>query len=342
MTAPLRHAARRSLLRYGVYSVIFNTAIAALLTAVGLGEHFRASFADRFFVNFVYSQCIGLPAWFLIDGARHLLWPDQRPRPLKFVPLVIASLVIATYGGTWLGARLLGHPWNLQTPLTSLLISATAGFIAVLYFYERGRVEMIERQIAEARLKLLQAQIEPHFLFNTLANLDALIGIDPARARAMLGHLNDYLRATLASARKERNTLGDEFALLDGYLEVIGVRMGPRLSFSQDLPDALKACEVPPMLLQPLVENAIKHGLEPKIDGGRIEIAARAAGGRLVITIADTGIGLGSNQSPGTHVGLANVRQRIAAGYGASASLEVGARPGGGVSVTLSIPQEQK
>ena len=233
---------------------------------------------DRFFVNFVYSQCIGLPAWFLIDAPRHLLWPDQRPRLLAFLPIVIGSLLAATYGGTWLGAQLLGHPWSLRTPLTSLLITATAGFLAVLYFWERGRAESIERQIAEARLKLLQAQIEPHFLFNTLANLDALIGIDPARARVMLGHLNDYLRATLASARKERNTLADEFALLDGYLEVIGVRMGPRLSFSLDLPDALKACEVPPMLLQPLVENAIKHGLEPKIEGGRIEIAARAEG----------------------------------------------------------------
>lgn len=328
--------------KFGLYSVIFNTAIAASLTGVGLGERFHPGLTERFFVNFVYSQCIGLPAWFLIDGARHLLWPDQRPRLLVFMPIVIASMLAATYGGTWLGAHFFGHPWNVETPLTSLVITATAGFLAVLYFWERGRAEMIERQIAEARLKLLQAQIEPHFLFNTLANLDALIGIDPARARAMLGHLNDYLRATLASARKERNTLGDEFALLDGYLEVIGVRMGPRLSFSLDLPDALKACEIPPMLLQPLVENAIKHGLEPKVDGGRIEIAARAAGGRLVITIADTGIGLGSNQSPGTHLGLANVRQRIAAAYGGSASLEVGARPGGGVSVTLSIPQEQK
>ncbi len=330
------------MLRFGLYAMIFNTAIAALLTAVGLGDHFNPDFTDRFFVNFVYSQCIGLPAWFLIDAPRRLLWPAERPRFLSFVPIVIGSLLAATYGGTWLGAQLLGHPWTLRTPLTSLLITATAGFLAVLYFWERGRAEMIERQIAEARLKLLQAQIEPHFLFNTLANLDALIGIDPARARVMLGHLNDYLRATLASARKERNTLGDEFGLLAGYLEVIGVRMGPRLSFSLDLPDALKACEVPPMLLQPLVENAIRHGLEPKIDGGRIEIAARAEGGRLVITIADTGIGLGGNPSPGTQLGLENVRERIAAAYGRAASLEVGGRPGGGVTVTLSIPQEQK
>ncbi|MBI3372540.1 MAG: histidine kinase [Betaproteobacteria bacterium] len=329
-----RLAACRSLPRNGLYALIFNTAIAALLAAIGFG--------GDFLVNLVYSQCIGLPAWFLIEAARNLLWPNQRPQPLTFIPLVIASLAIATYGGTWIGARLLGHPWNLQTPLASLLISATAGFIAVLYFWERGHSEMVERQAAEARLKLLQAQIEPHFLFNTLANLDALIGADPARARTMLGHLNDYLRATLASARKERNTLGDEFALLAGYLEVIGVRMGPRLAFSLDLPESLERCEVPPMLLQPLVENAIRHGLEPKIDGGRIEVRARGDDGRLVITITDTGIGLGNSRSQGTGLGIAHVRERIAAAYGVSATLEV--RPGGsgGAELVLGIPQERK
>ena len=323
-----------------MYSAVFNTALAGLLTAVGLGAEMHPGIGGRFYVNFVYSQCIGLPAWLLIDVARRLLWPDQRPRVLVFLPMVIVSLLAATYGGTWLGALILGHPWSMRTPLTSLLITAMAGFICVMYFWERGRAEMIERQIAEARLKLLQAQIEPHFLFNTLANLDALIGIDPARARVMLGHLNDYLRATLASARKERNTLTDEFKLLAGYLEVIGVRMGPRLVFSLDLPEALEACELPPMLLQPLVENAVRHGLEPKIDGGRVEIVARAEGGSIVITIADTGIGLGSNPSSGTHLGLANVRERIAAGYGGRASLEVAGRTGGGAIVTLSIPME--
>ena len=329
------------MLSWGIYSVIFNTAIAALLTAVGLGERSTINLADRFLVNFVYSQCIGFPAWLAIDGARHLLWPNQRPRILAFIPLSIAALLVATYGGTWLGAKLLGHPWNLQTPLASLLITATAGFIAVVYFWERGRAEMIERQIAEARLKLLQAQIEPHFLFNTLANLDALIGIDPARARVMLVHLNDYLRATLASARRERNTLADEFRLLNDYLEVIAVRMGPRLAFSLDLPEDLKAREIPPMLLQPLVENAIRHGLEPKVEGGRVAIAARTERGSMVVTVADSGSGIGGSASPGTGLGLAHVRERIAAAYGDRAALDVRAGPQGGTDVVLKLPLEQ-
>ena len=232
MTTPERFAARRSLLRYGVISMIFNTAIAVLLTAVGLGERSAPDFGERFFVNFVYSQCIGLPAWFLIDAPRHLLWPDQRPRLMAFLPIVIGSMLVATYGGTWLGAQLLGHAWTLRTPLTSLLTTAAAGIVVMLYLLEqekvarieletarqKNRAETLERQAAQAKLALLQAQIEPHFLFNTLANLHALIGAEPARAQTMLGHLNDFLRATLAAARKDKNTLAEEFALLGAYL----------------------------------------------------------------------------------------------------------------------------
>jgi sensor histidine kinase YesM len=155
----------------------------------------------------------------------------------------------------------------------------------------------------------------------------------------MLGHLNDYLRATLASTRKERNSLASEFALLTGYLEIIAVRMGSRLAFSLELPETLTACEVPPMLLQPLVENAIKHGLEPKIEGGRIEIRARAESGRLVITIADTGEGLGSSRVQGTGLGLEHVRERLAAAYGADGSCDFALNPAGGTVVTLHLPR---
>lgn len=331
MLRPYRLAALRSLARNGLFAAIFNTAIAALLAAIGFG--------GDFLVNFVYSQCIGLPAWFLIDGARHLLWPNQRPRTLLFVPIAIVAMLAAWLGGTLVAASLLGHSWHADHYLSSLFITASAGFIAVLYFWERGRSEMIERQVAEARLKLLQAQIEPHFLFNTLANLDALIGADPRRARTMLGHLNDYLRATLASARNERNTLADEFALLAGYLELIAVRMGPRLAFSLELPEPLRQCEVPPMLLQPLVENAIMHGLEPKIDGGRVDVRAIDEKTMLEIQVCDTGSGFGTSARSGTGIGLAHVRERLVAGYGQDASCSIAENPGGGTRVTLRIPK---
>lgn len=344
MTHPARLAARATLPTYILYSVIFNTVIAALLTAAGFGGGLG--------VNLVYSQCIGLPACLLSFGTRRLLWPNQRAPIALLLPLLIVSLLLAWFGGTWLAALLLGHPWRAESYLTSLVITAAAGFVAVLYFWERekvadleteaaqqkSRVETIERQAAQARLALLQAQIEPHFLFNTLANLHALIGAEPARAQAMLSHLNDFLRASLSAARKDRNTLAEEFALLRDYLELLSIRMGARLAFRLDLPQELAQTQVPPMLLQPLVENAVKHGLEPKVEGGEVSVVARREGGRIVLQVADTGMGFAAAATSGTNVGLAHLRERLAAVYGADASLVIAENAQGGVSVTLDLP----
>ena len=162
--------------------------------------------------------------------------------------------------------------------------------------------------------------------------------IDPKRAQAMLGHLDGYLRATLATTRNDRGTLAEEFALLRGYLEILAIRMGPRLAYELDLPEGLASTTVPPMLLQPLVENAIKHGLEPKVDGGRVRVSARAEGRVLVLMVEDTGLGFGVGATGGTGVGLPNVRERLAALYSGAASLETGENPGGGVRVTLRLP----
>ncbi len=276
MTPSTRLAACATLPKNMLYTAIFGTAIAALLTAIGFGGGFGT--------NFVYSQCIGLPACLLGDGSRRLLWPKQRAPLALLLPLLAASMLLAWFGGTWFAALLLGQHWSTQSYLSSLVITAAAGFVAVLYFWERekvaaleteaalqkSRAETIERQAAQARLALLQAQIEPHFLFNTLANLHALIGAEPARAQTMLSHLNDFLRASLSAARKDRNTLAEEFALLGDYLELLSIRMGARLAFRLDLPQELAQMQVPPMLLQPLVENAVKHGLEPKVEGGEV------------------------------------------------------------------------
>ena len=333
-----------SLPRNGLYVALYNTVIASLLTAVGFG--------GGFFVNLVYSQCIGLTAWLLIDTSRHLLWRDRRPTVVPMVLILLVSMLVASVGGTWLAASLFGHPWRAHSHATSLLITAVAGSIAVYYFWERekiarleaeaarerSRTETVERQIAEARLRLLQAQIEPHFLFNTLANLQALIPADPARAQLMLDHLNEFLHAALAASRKERNTLADEFALLRDYLEILAIRMDRRLRYRLELPESLAGAEMPPMLLQPLVENAVKHGLEPKLDGGEIAVRASAGDGRLVLQVTDTGLGLGSAATCGTRTGIAQVRERLAAVYGNAASLELAGNPGGGVAATLRLP----
>jgi hypothetical protein len=344
MTYPASLSAFPTLPTNILYSVIFNSVIAALLTAVGFGGGFGA--------NLVYSQCIGLPACLLSLGSRRLLWPDRRAPIALLLPLLATSMLLAWFGGTWLAALLLGHPWRAETYLTSLMITAAAGFVAVLWFWERekvadletaaaqqkSRTETIERQAAQARLALLQAQIEPHFLFNTLANLHALIGAEPARAQAMLSHLNDFLRVSLSAGRKERYTLAEEFALLRDYLELLSIRMGARLAFRLELPSELAQTQVPPMLLQPLVENAVKHGLEPKVEGGEVAVSARRESGRIVLEVADSGLGFAAAATSGTNVGLAHVRERLAAIYGAAASLVIAENAKGGVSVTLHLP----
>ena len=344
MTHSARLAAYTTLPAHILYTAIFNTVIAALLTLVGFGGAFG--------VNLVYSQCIGLTACLLSDGAPRLLWPNQRAPIALLLPLQVAALLLAWFGGTRLAALLLGHPWRAESYLTSLVITAAAGFVAVLYFWERekvadlkaeaalqkSRAETVERQAAQSRLALLQAQIEPHFLFNTLANLHALIGAEPARAQAMLSHLNDFLRVSLSAARKERYTLAEEFALLRNYLELLSIRMGARLAFRLELPPELAQTQVPPMLLQPLVENAVKHGLEPKLEGGEVTVSARRESGRIVLEVADSGLGFAAAATSGTNVGLAHVRERLAAIYGAAASLVIADNAQGGVSVKLDLP----
>jgi sensor histidine kinase YesM len=223
--------------------------------------------------------------------------------------------------------------------MAALGVTVAAGIVGTWFFWSRHRAAELERARIEAQLKLLQAQIEPHFLFNTLANLDALIATDPPRARAMLRHLNDYLRAALAAARRDRNTLADEFALLRGYLEVQAMRMGARLRFRLELPERLADMALPPLLLQPLVENAIKHGLEPKVQGGEVSVSARANGAGVVLEVLDTGVGAASPATAGTGVGLSNLRARLAAAYAGAARMQAGANPAGGYTVTLSLPR---
>jgi LytS/YehU family sensor histidine kinase len=177
-------------------------------------------------------------------------------------------------------------------------------------------------------------------LFNTLANLRVLIGLDTQRAQAMLDRLIAFLRATLEASRVGRHPLRAEFARLNDYLELMRVRMGERLQSRLSLPDDLADAPVPPLLLQPLVENCIKHGLEPQLGGGRVEVSASREGGQLVLRVRDTGAGRSSAAPPGTQFGLTQVRERLATLYGAHASLELCDAPDaeGGTLATLRLP----
>lgn len=325
--------------RYLVGTTLLSTLIAAALTAFGTHTH-------GFGTNFVYSLCIGFLTFATIDLPRRMLWRRRVPPLTGMIALAVLAAPIGWFGGSFIASRLLGAPWGpsvlgSSAVLGFLALTAGAGLVGTFVFWSREKFAASERGAAEARLKLLQAQIEPHFLFNTLANLQALIAIDPKRAQVMLGHLDGYLRATLATTRNDSGTLAEEFALLRAYLEILAIRMGERLAFELDMPERLAAATLPPMLLQPLVENAIRHGLEPKVDGGRVRVAARETSGRLVLTVEDTGLGFGTSPLTGTGVGLAHVKARLAATYGEGATLETGEPPGGGTRITLDLPLQQ-
>ncbi len=194
-----------------------------------------------------------------------------------------------------------------------------------------------EKELSEAKLHLLSAQVEPHFLYNTLASAQLLTRSDPVRAEAMLGHLIQYLRRSLPDAEEEMSTLGTELERALAYLEILKIRMGDRLAVQTDVPEALRATPLPAMMLQTLVENAIKHGLEPRTGGGTIWLRARRDDAGVAVTVADDGDGFNGKTS-GTGIGLRNVRERLRLHYDGAASLSVAANFPRGVAATLTVP----
>jgi signal transduction histidine kinase len=202
-----------------------------------------------------------------------------------------------------------------------------------------ARETATEKELAVARLSLLHAQVEPHFLYNTLASAQLLTRADPVRADEMLGHLIVYLRHSLPRSEDEPSTLGEELARARAYLEILRIRMGPRLALQIDVPDDLLGMRFPPMMLQTLVENAIKHGLEARPGGGTVWLLARRRDddGTVEVTVADDGQGINTANS-GTGIGLRNVRERLRLAYGPAASFELVANYPSGVAATIRLP----
>ena len=235
------------------------------------------------------------------------------------------------------------------TPLGAAVFVLLVMLVFYGYFTIRGLQQRAERQALEAQLKLLQGQIEPHFLFNTLANVVGLMESDTPRAKLMLESFVDYLRSSLGGMRQADHTLGDELALVEAYLRVIKIRMEDRLHYTIAVPDDLRGLELPALTLQPLVENAVLHGLEPKIDGGSVRIAARVDGLRgartLVLAVDDDGLGLATDRPKhrnGSGTALANIRERLAHRYGDAARLRVEPVAPNGVRATLTLPAQAR
>ena len=200
-------------------------------------------------------------------------------------------------------------------------------------------VANLERRLTEAQMATLQAQVEPHFLFNTLALIGQLIETDPKEAARVHGHLIEYLRASLPQIRGARGTggtLGKQVELSRAYLAIMQARMKERLAVHFEVPDFLGSSPFPPMMLQTLIENAIKHGLEPKVAGGTIVVRARVEGATLQVDVCDDGVGFDLHAGDG--VGLANIRERLRLLYGKQAELVIEARPTGGACVSIRLP----
>lgn len=241
----------------------------------------------------------------------------------------------------------LGEPLPIFQPEPRRLIALVATALAALFIVYldamRQRIENeasarveAQRFATESQLRLLRAQLEPHMLFNTLANMRSLVDVDPKLAQVMIDQLILYLRSALAASREESVTLRQEYAQLGAYLQIMALRMGTRLAYSLELPEGLEDFRVPPMLLQPLVENAIKHGIEPKVGASELRVDARRTGSAIEIEVTDSGLGLRGEHEG---YGLAHVRERLQAHYGGLATLALQANAPGGVRATVRIPQ---
>lgn len=354
-TAPLAtvRLALAKVLPHTLPQLTVNTVIALGLTTFGKGD---------FGVNLLVSHCIGISIWLTMELALHWFIPQREKqwrRLFWVVPLAVTLGFVFGYNlAAWILDQPLSVAWIKEPSRMAgyLLMSLVAGGGLTYYFLSReqlarareemalsaAQAEAAQRHATEAQLKLLETQLEPHMLFNTLANLRALIGVDARRAQDMLDRLVAYLRATLAASRANTFSLGAEFERLNDYLELMRVRMGTRLQFKLDLPAALSGYQIPPLLLQALVENSIKHGLEPSVQGGRIDIRAQREGQSLVLQVQDSGVGLGTGVPSGNPAnsgfGLGQVRDRLQASYGPLASLTIADAPGGGTLATVTMP----
>jgi sensor histidine kinase YesM len=231
--------------------------------------------------------------------------------------------------------------------LFTLLFSAVFtgyNFARVFYYQaiERARaVEQIRAELAEAELRALRAQIHPHFLFNTLNSIAALIRESPAAAEDMTTRLADVFRYTLRASEHERSRFRDELDFLRSYLEIERIRFGGRLRIEERIEPGLDSSLVPSLLLQPVVENAVRHGIAPRPEGGTLTLSARRQGGRLLLEVADDGPGMnGTTSTSGTGFGLHSVRERLRAA-GLPDALEIDSPAGGGTRVRITVPIEE-
>ncbi|HEX4781273.1 MAG TPA: histidine kinase [Usitatibacter sp.] len=299
----------------------------------------------------VSGLCVGYTSMLLFTVAGNI-----RQRAFPQEALQVAAVVLGSCLGTILAGVVKGRGLGemLSERLAGVLITMGLGIgvgcvvVATLILREkhardqarfhRGESEkhQLEKNLLEAKLQLMQAQVEPHFLFNTLANVQHLVETDPPEASRMLDSLIQYLRAALPQMRESSTRLGRELEMARAFLDIHRVRMGTRLAYAIEVPETLRERAFPPMMLITLVENAVKHGVDPCCECGTITIRAREDEGLLRVSVEDTGEGIKPKKGGG--VGLANIRERLKALYGTTARLVVEEREPHGVVASIEVP----
>ncbi len=327
-------------------NLIICTLIALALTIIGP--------LKDFLINFILVQTVGMTGSAAVFFSLFII----RPRTWKvFWIIAVIDLCCAAFMGLLIGIFILQYFFNIPLDWRANnfgLQAFTAGLIFSfidLYFFitkirmqyhnklierEKTRRMATEKEYLSAKLKMLQAQIEPHFLFNTLSNILSLIDTQPDKGKSMLLDLTQYLRTSLSRTLPEKTTLSQEISMIQSYLDIQKIRMDERLNYKLDVPDNLWQHPFPPMLLQPLVENALKHGLEPKVEGGEIMIRATRKYDFLRIEVADTGMGFSDLDKP--HVGIANVRERLNLLFGEKGKLIIEENKPHGVRAIIEVP----
>jgi sensor histidine kinase YesM len=334
-----------------LYTIVIATFIAIFLTLTGIFT--TVVTLKTFVIMLIISQCYGISICVII---MLLLRAFKPQKGVSKVFIILLGTVCGILIGRLMAASILQQAlpafmWVWGKTILKEIGLWLALIIVIYYFFyskkhlkiskeiiQQERINRLssEKQALEANLRLLQAQIEPHFLFNTLSNILSLLDTDLKKGRSMLMDLIRYLRTSLAKTRAEATTLGQEMEMVKAYLNIFKVRMEGRLRYRINIPDNIKKLPFPPMLVQPLVENAIKHGIEPKIEGGEVTIQARKNGDIIRVELADTGIGLYEDGDRG--FGLSNVRERLQSLYGERGQLILEENRPCGLKAIIEVP----
>jgi len=336
---------RKRLITSFLLTALFNTIIALFLTIISYGKGFA--------VNFIFAQCIGLSICASILSGHLFL---KKASALRHFFMVLISMTVGAIFGSLLAIFIAGFPMGIVFQGRPVLlfqligIGILFGAIITYFFFSQEKIAQSRTQIQEERikrldsekravethLKLLQAQVEPHFLFNSLSTIVSLMDTDPKKARHMLTDLIHYLRVSLSKTRAESSTIAQEMEMARTYLNIYKIRMGERLRYHFQVEEGLKEASIPPMLVQPLVENAVKHGLEPSPEGGDITITVERKNGRIRVIVTDTGKGLDETGDAG--FGLANIRDRLGSMYGDKGRLVLKENRPKGLKAMIEIP----